>query len=219
MTSYAPWTYWSQDVNTLHLRIDLINVETYQLSVFGGGRFLNFSAKAFLHQEDEERSEFTFTLPLVAAVLALFLLIFLQFVQKILVEVLGREFYTDFDSFDCIRTDRNLSVTLKKQNAGFWKNGILDPEYKKGKLNFTFLKFNFDKWKDDPDDEEEEDVDDFFEEEEEERITKKTAFEKLLKQLENTKDESISKMENFYKNTKILVGILTIFIGVCFRRI
>ncbi|CAK5106195.1 unnamed protein product [Meloidogyne enterolobii] len=61
------------------------------------------------------------------------------------------------ESFECKEIEKGLNITLKKQNAGFWKNGLVNPDHKlETKL---WLKFDFDKWKDDPEDVDNEDVD------------------------------------------------------------
>uniref|UniRef100_A0A914MJJ7 CS domain-containing protein n=1 Tax=Meloidogyne incognita TaxID=6306 RepID=A0A914MJJ7_MELIC len=133
MNKYYPFVYWAQDVNNIFLRVEIKSLVNYQLTVANGGRLLIFQGMGIpLVAEGDmaDLSQFEFQLFLASAVV---------------------------ESFECKEIEKGLNITLKKQNAGFWKNGLVNPDHKmETKL---WLKFDFDKWKDDPEDVDNEDVD------------------------------------------------------------
>lgn len=111
------------------------------------------------------------------------------------------------ESFECKEIEKGLNIILKKQNAGFWKNGLVNPDHKlETKL---WLKFDFDKWKDDPEDVDNEDVD--FEQGDGLRMRKSTVIEDLLQQIEKDKKEvTISSSWDFYKKIFYFLVRLTL---------
>lgn len=172
MNKYYPFVYWAQDVNNIFLRVEIKSLVNYQLTVANGGRLLIFQGMGIpLVAEGDmaDLSQFEFQLFLASAVV---------------------------ESFECKEIEKGLNITLKKQNAGFWKNGLVNPDHKlETKL---WLKFDFDKWKDDPEDVDNEDVD--FEQGDGLRMRKSTVIEDLLQQIEKDKKEvTISSSWDFYK--------------------
>uniref|UniRef100_A0A914N660 CS domain-containing protein n=1 Tax=Meloidogyne incognita TaxID=6306 RepID=A0A914N660_MELIC len=172
MNKYYPFVYWAQDVNNIFLRVEIKSLVNYQLTVANGGRLLIFQGMGIpLVAEGDmaDLSQFEFQLFLASAVV---------------------------ESFECKEIEKGLNIILKKQNAGFWKNGLVNPDHKlETKL---WLKFDFDKWKDDPEDVDNEDVD--FEQGDGLRMRKSTVIEDLLQQIEKDKKEvTISSSWDFYK--------------------
>uniref|UniRef100_A0A914NID7 CS domain-containing protein n=1 Tax=Meloidogyne incognita TaxID=6306 RepID=A0A914NID7_MELIC len=172
MNKYYPFVYWAQDVNNIFLRVEIKSLVNYQLTVANGGRLLIFQGMGIpLVAEGDmaDLSQFEFQLFLASAVV---------------------------ESFECKEIEKGLNITLKKQNAGFWKNGLVNPDHKlETKL---WLKFDFDKWKDDPEDVDNEDVD--FEQGDGLRMRKSTVIEDLLQQIVKDKKEvTISSSWDFYK--------------------
>uniref|UniRef100_A0A915PC37 CS domain-containing protein n=1 Tax=Meloidogyne floridensis TaxID=298350 RepID=A0A915PC37_9BILA len=163
MNKYYPFVYWAQDVNNIFLRVEIKSLVNYQLTVANGGRLLIFQGMGIpLVAEGDmaDLSQFEFQLFLASAVV---------------------------ESFECKEIEKGLNIILKKQNAGFWKNGLVNPDHKlETKL---WLKFDFDKWKDDPEDVDNEDVD--FEQGDGLRMRKSTVIEDLLQQIEKDKKEFV----------------------------
>lgn len=183
MNKYYPFVYWAQDVNNIFLRVEIKSLVNYQLTVANGGRLLIFQGMGIpLVAEGDmaDLSQFEFQLFLASAVV---------------------------ESFECKEIEKGLNITLKKQNAGFWKNGLVNPDHKlETKL---WLKFDFDKWKDDPEDVDNEDVD--FEQGDGLRMRKSTVIEDLLQQIEKDKKEvTISSSWDFYKKIFYFLVRLTL---------
>nr|CAD2182835.1 unnamed protein product [Meloidogyne enterolobii] len=170
MNKYYPFVYWAQDVNNIFLRVEIKSLVNYQLTVANGGRLLIFQGMGIplvAPGDMADLSQFEFQL-----------------------------FWLLLLCFECKEIEKGLNITLKKQNAGFWKNGLVNPDHKlETKL---WLKFDFDKWKDDPEDVDNEDVD--FEEGDGLRMRKSTVIEDLLQQIVKDKKEvTISSSWDFYK--------------------
>uniref|UniRef100_A0A1I8BKI5 CS domain-containing protein n=1 Tax=Meloidogyne hapla TaxID=6305 RepID=A0A1I8BKI5_MELHA len=180
MVTYYPFVYWAQDVNNIFLKVEVGSLVNYQLSVVNNGRLLLFQGIGIPQGiPDADLSDFEFQLPLASSVL---------------------------ESFVSTKIERGLNVTLKKQNAGFWKNGLVNPEYKLQTKNW--LRFNFDKWKDDPEDIDEEDVS--FEGEDV-RKRKNTHLEEFLTNFEKGKEVNISNTGDFYWKIFGYLGRIYIF--------
>jgi hypothetical protein len=58
------------------------------------------------------------------------------------------------EQFRLEKHENRVEVHLRKTNPGFWKSGLLDAKAQKQAHNW--LKFDFDKWRDDPEEAEEE---------------------------------------------------------------
>jgi hypothetical protein len=45
MVIYIPFTFWAQDVNTISLKIDILNSQDYQLSLLMVAKFYSFMVR------------------------------------------------------------------------------------------------------------------------------------------------------------------------------
>uniref|UniRef100_A0A914I6Z9 Very-long-chain (3R)-3-hydroxyacyl-CoA dehydratase n=1 Tax=Globodera rostochiensis TaxID=31243 RepID=A0A914I6Z9_GLORO len=118
-----PFVYWAQDSGHIYLKVDVKGGKDVDVLVLDGGRSVQFSSFG-LPSNSQKECKYAFRLPLYDAV----------------------QESPEVTRVDALRVEFRLS----KAAPAFWGNGILSRDAQKQAHHW--LKFDFEKWTDDPDD-------------------------------------------------------------------
>ncbi|KAL3097421.1 hypothetical protein niasHS_003869 [Heterodera schachtii] len=152
-----PFVYWAQDLEHIYLKVDVKEAKDIDIRILEDGRLVDFSAFAYSPNTANNCIKYTFRLPL----------------------------------FDSVNESPELTrvggirveFTLAKIKPTFWGNGILASDEQK--QTYRWLKFDFEKWRDDPNDEQSADESGDGSAE----LTRNAHIERLMRELNLEKDQ------------------------------
>lgn len=189
----TPFVLWAQDEDSITLRVDVQKVEEVDLRVLESGHLVSFSASSS-HAANEPGNPalYSFEIPLDGKV---------------------------EEQFRLEKHENRVEVHLRKANPGFWKSGLLDAKAQKQAHNW--LKFDFDKWRDDPEEAEEEQNNLGLEDNDNKfpySGPRNANLERLLREMERENGgNSISLMsdEEFARKMNLVYGTYLLLYNIC----